>query len=556
MGKMKETTDERPVYVFGHKNPDTDAICAAIAYANMKEYVTGKPHVACRCGRVNEETAYVLKRFGLKAPLLVEDVRTTVGDMDFRRLPGVSDEISVKEAWKIMHDNNVVTVCITAGNRLKGIISTGDLLETCMGVSAPTVLSDAKTRYQNILYALDGSMVLGDPNEIISSGAVHVAASTADILKDAVKKGDIVILGNRKSVQTTAIENGASCLIVSLDAEFSDEMLDMAKTHNCTIIRTPYDTFTAARFVIQSLPLRYLMKKRGLVKFRTDDFLDDVLPIMAEHRYRYFPVEDEKGNYVGMLSRRNLIGARKKQVILVDHNERSQAVDGIDAAEVMEIIDHHRLGTLNTTMPVYFRNQPIGSTCSIVYLMYRENQVPLTREMAGILLSALISDTLLYRSPTCTELDRKIGHELSIIAGVNEEELAKKMFRAGSHIAQKSPDEIVHQDFKRFPIDKQTVGIGQVSSMDTAEIDEIRKKVAPELESIRKADGVDRLYLILTNILEESSVVISAGAGAESTLKACFTGCKKSGDGILLPGVVSRKKQFLPAITGGPREEG
>ncbi len=555
MVKNKEIVEGRPVYVFGHKNPDTDAICAAITYANMKEYQTGKPHLACRCGRVNEETAYVLKRFGVKAPLLVEDVRTTVGDMEFRRMPGVSEEISVKEAWEIMHENRVVTLCITAGNRLKGIISTGDLLETCLGVTAPTVLGDANTKYENILYALDGRMVLGDPSAVISGGSVHVAASTADILKDAVKEGDIVILGNRVSVQTTAIENGASCLIVSLDAEFSDEMMEMAKAHHCTIIRTPYDTFTAARFVIQSLPLRYLMKKRGLVKFRTDDFLDDVQPIMAENRYRYFPVEDEKGNYVGMLSRRNLIGARKKEVILVDHNERSQAVDGIDSANVREIIDHHRLGTLNTTMPVYFRNQPIGSTCSIIYLMYQENHVPVTREMAGLMLSALISDTLLYRSPTCTELDRRVGHELSIIAGVDEEELAKKMFRAGSHIAQKEPEEIVHQDFKRFPMDKQMIGIGQISSMDAAEIDEIRKKVSPQLEAIRKGDGVDKLYLILTNILEESSVVISAGAGAETQLKTCFAGWKKAGDGVLLPGLVSRKKQFLPGITGGPREE-
>ena len=538
----------RPVYIIGHKNPDTDAIAASLSYANLKQAKGHSTYTAMRCGNISNETQYVLDRFNIKAPKFIGDVRTQVKDMEIRPIPGVSEEMSLRDAWLTMKENHVVTLSITEDKILKGIITTGDIMESYMGSFEENPLADAKTSYQSIVKTLDGEMIVGDINDTLTEGKVLIGAGTPDVLEEYIKPHDLVLLGDRYESQLCAIEMNADCIIICAGAKVTQTISKIAAEKNCKIITTPHDTFTVARLIYQSMPIRYFMKSDNLLTFKLDDYIEDVQPIMASTRHRYFPVIDSNGRYKGMVSRRNFLGASKKKLILVDHNEKSQAVNGMDSAEILEIIDHHRLGTVNTTRPVYFRNQPVGSTCTIIYQMYLEAGVEISQQMAGIMLSAIISDTLLYRSPTCTEMDRKAGSVLATIANVNEEELAKEMFTAGSNLSGKTPSEIIHQDFKKFTAGEHVIGIGQISSMDSNELSNIMDTVLPELESIRKHDGLDMIFLMLTNIMKESSKVIFSGSNAQIVLENGFNVPSKDNKSVTLPGVVSRKKQMLPTI--------
>ena len=537
------------VYVIGHKNPDTDSIASAIAYANLKNLKGDSNYLAMRCGNISNETQYVLDRFNVKAPHFIGDVRTQVKDMEIRRIPGVSKELSLKDAWNTMKSNEVVTLCITEGKKLIGLITTGDIMESYMGSYENNTISSAKTSYKNIVNTLDGELLVGDINDIQTEGKVLIGAGTPDILEEYIKPHDIVILGDRYESQLCAIEMKAECIIICAGSKVTMTIQKLAKEKGCKIITTPHDTFTVARLIYQSIPIRHFMRSNDLLTFKLDDFIEDVQPIMASTRHRYFPIVDGYGVYKGMVSRRNFLGASKKKIILVDHNEKSQAVNGMENAEILEIIDHHRLGTVTTSKPVYFRNQPLGSTCTILYLMYLEAGVDISPDIAGIMLSAIISDTLLYRSPTCTELDIKAGAVLSTIAGVNEEELAKSMFSAGSNLGDKTPSEIIHQDFKKFSVGDKVIGIGQISSMDTNELTNIKEAVLPEMENARKTDNIDILMFMLTNILNESSDVLFTGSNAEIIMENGFNATSKDHVSVHLNGVVSRKKQMLPTIT-------
>ncbi len=539
----------RPVYVIGHKNPDTDSICAAICYANLKNKITGETYEARRCGHLNEETHYVLNRFGVKSPIYTKDVRTQVCDMEIRDLHAENADISLKRAWEQMKKENVVTLCITKDGKLEGLLTTNDIMETCMDVHDATLLSDTGTSYGNIVDTLDGNMLIGDESEKVASGKVLIATASPEIMEEVIEPGDIVICGNRYETQLVAIENNAACIIVCIDAKVTNTIQKQATEHGCRIITTPYDTFTVARLINESAPVGSIMKRDKLVTFHMNDFIEDIQQTMAQVRHRYFPVLDEKENFVGMISRRNLLGAKKKQIILVDHNEKSQTVEGAENAEILEIIDHHRLGTsIETANPVFFRNQPLGSSCTIIYSMYKEAGVEVDKTTASLMLSAIISDTLMYRSPTCTEIDKNAGKELAEIAGINVEEFAKEMFRAGSNMGSKTPTQIVHQDFKKFSVEDKNIGIGQVNSMSAEELAEIKEKVLPEIEGIMKADGLDMIFFMMTNIIAESSIVIFAGNKAENIIDTGFHVSAGSENTALLKGVVSRKKQLLPTI--------
>ncbi len=534
--------------VIGHKNPDTDSICAAIAYSRLKSKVTGDIYLDCRAGHLNEETQYVLDKLGVEEPAYIKDVRTQVRDMEIKMVAGVSRDISMKAAWKIMRDEDVVTLAVTQGKTLEGVITMGDIVESYMDLYDSKMLSMAKTSYQNVVDSLAGTMVVGEIDDCIEKGKVLIAAGNPEEIEKYVEPGDVVILGNRYESQLCAIEMNAGCLIVCEGSSIASTIKKQAEEHSCKIISTPHDTFTAARLINQSLPISYFMKEKNLVTFRMNDYIEDIQAVMAKEHHRYFPVLDDNDRYVGMISRRNFLGARKKRVILVDHNEKSQAVNGIENAEIMEIIDHHRLGTIETMGPVFFRNQPLGSTSTIIYLMYQEYNVEIDKNTAGLLLAAIVSDTLLYRSPTCTEVDRKAGAALAEISGIDPEKFAMEMFRAGSNLGSKTADEIIHQDFKRFSVNDMTIGIGQISSMDAEELKEIEKRVAEELENQRVDNKLDMIFILFTDILSESSEVFFTGKDADVTIENAFNGKKTGENSALLPGVVSRKKQFLPAV--------
>ncbi len=537
----------RPIIVMGHKNPDTDSICAAITYANLKRKITGGNYIACRAGHLNEETQFVLAHFGVETPSYVKDVRTQVRDMEIRTLEGTKRDLSLKNAWSKMRDAGVVTLCVTEGDELTGILTTNDIVETYMDVIDPHILSDAKTCYRNIVETLDGNLLVGEIDDVLQKGKVVIAAANPDMMENVIEEGDVVILGNRYDMQLCAIEMNAGCIIVCEGADVAKTIQIQAKEHGTKIITTPHDTFIVARLINQSMPIEHVMKTDNLVSFHMDDYIEDIQEVMAQMRHRYFPVLDKNNQYVGMVSRRNFLGAKKKQLILVDHNEKNQAVNGADSAEILEIIDHHRLRTIETAGPVFFRNQPLGSTCTIIYLMYKEFQVEIDKTIAGLLLAAILSDTLMFKSPTCTVIDKNAGEELAKIAGIDYETFAKEMFHAGSNLSGKSAKEILHQDFKKFTVDDMTIGIGQINSMSAEELSEIKEKIKPELKKVASDDGLDMLFFMLTNIIDESSEVVFAGSKAQHTLNSAF-GVNVDGDSAVLPGVVSRKKQLLPSI--------
>lgn len=536
------------VYIIGHKNPDTDSICSALAYAALKNKISSKEHCARRAGQVNEETQYVLKRFEIDAPAYMSDVGTQIRDIEIREIKGVNSNISLKKAWQLMKDENVVTLPITdKENHLEGLITVGDITTSYMEVFDSAILSVARTQYKNILETIEGTMVVGNEHGYFIKGKVLIAAANPDLMEDFIKEDDLVILGNRYEAQLCAIEMNAGCIIVCEGAKVSMTIKKMAEERSCVVISTPHDTYTVARLINQSMPIKYFMRKEKLITFKTEEFTEAVKDVMAKKRHRDFPIINKKGYYVGMISRRNLLNMRRKQLILVDHNEASQAVDQVQEAEILEIIDHHRLGSLETISPVFFRNEPLGCTATIIYKMYRESNVEIEPHIAGLLCAAIISDTLMYRSPTCTAVDKAAAQDLAQIAGIEVEEFAQEMFNAGSNLKNKSPEEVFYQDFKKFSVSGITFGVGQINSMNEDELQEIKSKLIPYMDKAYQEHGLDMLFFMLTNIISESTEVICQGKDSKSVVENAFD-VKSDNNSYILKNVVSRKKQLIPAF--------
>ena len=544
---MSQEVNENKIYVVGHKNPDTDSICSAIAYAALKKELTGKDYVARRAGRLNEETQYVLEYFGVEVPKLLSDLRVQVRDVDLRRAENLNGSVSIKTAWAQMKELNIKTLPIGRNNKLEGLITVGDIARSYMDVYDSTILARSKTQYRNIASTIDGKIISGNEHSYVSKGKVAIAASSRQLMSDFVDEDDLVILGDRIEAQQLAIDINVSCMVVCGDARIPNEILKQAEEKEIVVIASPHDTFTVARLINQSIPVRHFMTKDELITFYPKDYVDDVKEVMARKKYRDFPVVDINGDFQGFISRRRLLNCRKKQVILVDHNEESQAVDGIEQADVLEIIDHHRLNSIQTIGPVVFRNQPVGCTATIIYQMYQEYNKSVNPIIAGLLCSAIISDTLLFRSPTCTLLDEHAAKELAEIAGINMEELAQAMFKAGSNLQGKSAEEICFLDFKQFTVNDTVFGVGQVNSMSAEELTEIKAQIESELDKIRQNHRLDMIFFMLTNIMTESSELLCVGPEAREKAISAFDLNGKS-DTLYLKGVVSRKKQLVPAI--------
>ena len=535
------------IYVIGHKNPDTDSICSAIAYAYLKNQLGDKEYVAKRAGQINEETQYVLTYFGQELPDYVSDIGTQVKDIEIRETEGVPRDISLKRAWSLMKELEVVTLPVTKHGRLEGIITTEDIAEAYMDVHDSKILSTAHTAYRNILDTMDGTLVCGSIDGYFTKGKVLIAAANPDLMESYIEEGDLVILGNRYESQLCAIEMNAGCIVVCEDAAVSLTIRKMAEEHGCTIMRSPHDAYKVARLINQSMPISYFMTRENIVSFRTDAFTEDVRSVMAKLRYRDFPIEDKKGRFVGMISRRNLLNVDKKKIIMVDHNEKSQAVDGLENAEILEIIDHHRLRAIETMSPVYFRNQPLGCTATIIYQLYMEQGAEIPKQIAGLLCAAILSDTLMFRSPTCTAVDKMAAEYLAAKAGIEIRSFATEMFRAGSNLKMKSPEEIFYQDFKKFDMNGKNIGIGQINSLDAAELADIREKLVTYLDKAYNEHGMDIIYFMFTNIIEESTEIVAKGPEAAELIGEAFEVPVEDGTAVLR-GVVSRKKQFVPPL--------
>ena len=543
------------VVVIGHRNPDTDSICSAIAYAELKNKTSSLVCEARRAGRMNQETEFVLKRFGVAPPRMCTDVNPKIRDVDYREMPGIPGSTSLRKAWEIMRDQQIDTLPITsADNELEGIITVKDIATANMDVFDTGVLATSRTTYKNILETLGGTMVVGNENAVCTTGHIKIGTATPEMLENNVEKGDIVILTNRYESQLCAIEKEASLLIICNGAKVGRTIQRIAEETGVAIMTAPCDTYAAGKLMSQCAPISYYMTRDDIMKFTLVTPVADVTRVMAKVRHRYFPILDEDGKYCGMVSRRNIIALRKRRIILVDHNEATQAVEGFDQAEILEIIDHHRIGSLETSGPVYFRNQPVGCTATIITQMYDENGVEIRPQIAGLLLAAILSDTLVFRSHTCTPVDVSTAHRLAKIAGVEIDAFASEMFEAGEKLDGKTPEEVFLQDFKVFMCGDVRFGVAQGSYMTRKNLKAAQKLLTPYLPEACGKQNVEDLYMLLTDVPKEESVVICTGRHADEMLRSGFEKEPEEDGSWTLPGVVSRKKQFIPALMSAYQE--
>jgi possible inorganic diphosphatase len=553
---------ERPVLITGHKNPDTDSICAAISYSRLKNKINNTDrYIPCRAGSPNAETSFVLDYFKVDPPLLLDNVKTQVSDIAYRKTPGVSKNMSLKQAYQLMRDGHVVTLpAVNQHGVLEGLITMSDIAKSYMNVYDSAIISTAETPFKNILETLEATLITGDANRNCQDGKVLIAAANPEMMNYYIEPHDIVILGNRAESQLSALDNGADCIIICEGANASPTIKALAEQNGMIIMVTSYDAYTAARLINQSIPISFFMTKEGIHSVEEDDTVDEIKEVMSKKRHRDFPVISKDGRYLGMLSRRNLLGARGKQVIMVDHNELGQALDGMENAEILEIIDHHRLGTIQTLGPVYFRNQPLGCTSTIVYLMYQENKVEIDPQTAGLMMSAIISDTLLFRSPTCTKTDEMAGRALAEIAGVDIEKYAMEMFSSGSDLMQKTDREIFYQDFKTFSAGEIHFGVSQVTSLNEEELLSLKPRLFHFAKEAMGEENLDMAFVMLTNILKQDTLLLAIGHRADTMIQNAFflepkkeefdfSGEKVEGFTAVLEKVVSRKKQLIPPLS-------
>ncbi|NBI09777.1 putative manganese-dependent inorganic diphosphatase [Colidextribacter sp. OB.20] len=544
-----QSVNRRPIKVIGHRNPDTDSICSAIAYSNLKNILDpDRPCKPCRAGLINRETEFVLDYFKVPLPQLYTDVSPHIRDVDIRPAPGVDGEMSLRRAWMTMRDQELDTLCVVDGGReLKGVITVKDVATANMDGIDPNTLRQARTSYQNILDILNGTVLVGDVTGKTVEGRVIIGAGSAEQIENAVSPGDIAIVSSRSESQLAALEMDAGCIIVCNESKVPRTICMLAEEKGCMIITTSMSTYAAGQIISQAVPIRHFMSTGNLLTFTLHTPVESATKVMATVRFRYFPVLDEDGKYIGVVSRRNMLNLHKKQLILVDHNEKSQAVEGIEEAEVLEIIDHHRIGAFETDGPVYFRNVPVGCTCTIVYQMYRENGVDISPTVAGLLLSAILSDTLMFRSPTCTSADERAARELAPLAGVDLEAYADDMFAHGGDVSGKTAAEVFNGDYKIFTSGDIRFGVGQGIYMTEKNRKAAQALVGPYLSEALAKQRLDYIFYMFTDARHSSTELLTAGSGAEELIAKAF-GVRPEGGVITLPGIVSRKKQMIPRL--------
>lgn len=535
-------------YVTGHKNPDTDSICSAIAYAELKRKKTGADVEAIRLGEINQETKFVLNYFGVKPPRLKESIKAQVKDLDMDKAYCVSENISLYKALQLIQENAVNSLPVTDENEnLVGIASLSSITTSYMDVWDDSILGRSNTSYQNILEVLAGEFIY-EPSEYKAiDGKIIVYAMSPEHIGDKISKGDIIIVGDRTDAQLDAMDKDVSLIIVTGGFEVDKEVIEKAKKTSTTIISTNYNTFMAGRLLPQAVPISHIMSKHNLVTFDLEDTVDEVQKIMAMSRFRSYPVLNNRRKVVGSIGRYHLISSDKKQLILVDHNEKNQSIDDIESAVIKEIIDHHRVANIITDEPVYFRNEPVGSTCTIVAEMYYEAGIMPSKEIAGILSAAILSDTLLFKSPTATETDKRIVERLSKITGLDSEQFAMEMFKEGTRLENKSLNDLVNGDVKKFVVEDEQIRVCQIFTMDLEGLTRIEEGLIEKMEEIRQKNAESTFVMILTDIFDEISEVIVVGEYSEQ-IKAEF-GVVNDLNTFKVPGLLSRKKQLIPKIT-------
>ena len=537
------------VYVIGHKNPDTDSICSAIAYSYLLNATNKYNAVPVRLGEINRETEYVLKRFGVEHPVLLKTVKQKVEDLNYDKVTVFSKDLTLKTAWFLLKQQNLKSAPILDEHgQLLGLLSTSNIIEGYMDQWDSEVLKKAKTPVENVIDTLEANVIYLNESLKVVEGDIHIAAMSGSEAKKRIHENDVVIVGGDRSDDLEELISVKPSLIVLTGSLTADEnVVKKCEEQGISIISTPFNTYQTSQQIVQAIPVEYVMIKGDIKTFSTDDTLDYMKEVMSETRYRGYPVIDLNNRCVGSISRFALLKGLRKKVILVDHNERGQSIPGVEEADILEIVDHHRVADIQTVGPLLFRGEPLGSTATIVTKIFDELDVEMPSHIAGLLLGAVVSDTLLFKSPTCTPVDTKIAKKLAEIAGVDIQEFAMEMFKAGTSLVGKTVDEIFNQDFKKFSFDNLQVGVAQVNSMDIEGFLPYKKDMLDYMNKFAEDNNLEFTLLLLTDIINANSEIFVGGPRPELVEKAFnvqLTECQGT-----LAGVISRKKQVVPAIT-------
>lgn len=534
------------VYITGHRNPDSDSICSAIAYADLKNRVSDLNAVPIRQGELNRETKFILEYFKVSEPILKDTMKLKVSDLDFDKAYKVSKDIPMYKALLIMQKNSISGIQVVDDTeKLIGMVNLSNLTKGYLDIWDDNILGRSNTSIDNIVEVLSAK-VLFKPEKITPlTGRMTVYAMEPENIEDRINKRDIVIVGNREDAQKDAILKGVSLLILTINSGMSEENLKLAKENNVTVISTALDTFLASRLLPLSVPIEYVMTKENLVTFEIDDYVDDIKVVMGNTRFREYPIVNHNKKTLGSIARYHLISSKKTSLILVDHNERNQSVKDMDAAEIVEIIDHHRVANVITANPVFFRNEPVGSTATIISKMFFEQGVSPSQQIAGILASAIISDTLLLRSPTVTDDDRRMLDRMAKIANIDVEKYAHEMFRAGTSLDGKTAEDLLNGDVKNFEIENEKIRIAQIFTMDMDSIENIKDEILKLMKEFSKNDDSTQM-LAFTDIIKENSKILVAGK-FEKEIAGGF-GKELKDNSFSADGVLSRKKQIVPIV--------
>ncbi len=537
---------QRPVYVIGHRNPDTDSICAAICYAHLKAEL-GMDVVPARAGKLNKETLFALNYFKAEPPLLLTDVYPRVSDVTADCTVTINENQNLRELAALMRNGNIKSIpVVNEAQDLRGIITVSDMAKRYFEDLGMQSFLNSTVSLRELAHVIDAVPIVEGQEDKKINGNVRIAAGSLQTIQQLVKEGDIVLVGDRiADLMLACIKAGIACLIITGNGNLHPKVIDAAKSKEIPILSCPHDTYTCARLINQCVPVSEIMQTQ-VVSFKPTDMLIDIKGSMEKHKHRYYPVE-ENGKLVGMVSSESVMVPEKTKLILVDHNERSQAIEGIEKAQILEIIDHHRLGGIQTNEPIFTRQDPVGCTCTIVADMHIHRQVAIPPQIAGLMLSAILSDTVLFKSPTCTQHDKDVAQYLSKIAGIDIEAYGMQMLKAGSDIDNMSADEIVKNDMKEFLISHYRISISQCSVMDKRQAEDRKEEILAAAEDLREREGYDLSIVMITNIIEEASILIFSGE-PKSLISEAFK-VDTHDLMVTLPGVMSRKKQVVPPLS-------
>lgn len=529
-------------FVFGHKSPDTDSVTASISFSYLKNKL-GENTVPMVLGEINKETKYVLKYFGVAQPTFLNDVKLQIKDIRYKKGIYLDEKESIFTAYNYMMENNVSTIPIVdEKSKMLGIVSMKDIARENMCDEG----SKLNTSFDNILEVLKGKKILKFDDEIKGNINVALLRSTTFIQNTKLSNDDILIVGDRHSIIEYAINSNVKLIIITKDGEFKPSHLELAKEKKINVIETKLDTFKVVRLINLCNYVKTITLTKNVFCFDENDTVNNFVDFANKTKFTNYPIINKENECLGLLRLADLADKNKKKVILVDHNSKEQTVEGIDEAEILEIVDHHNIGSIGTQNPITFRNMPVGSSNTIIYEMYKENKIEIPKDIAGLMLSGIISDTLLLMSPTTTDYDRKAVKNLAQIAGVDYSSYGLEMFKAGSSLEGMSKTDILYNDFKKFNANDKKFGIGQIFTMD---IDEIKKGIneyVSLIDEICKNEEYATIALFITDIINNGSYMIY-NTNSEEIVANAFN-IKDIEECTYLPGVVSRKKQILPNL--------